>query len=78
MNKLLPEEIQKIRNIKEDSLEIKATLGELNYSKIMLDLLIEEQTKLMRDLKKREIELYEEIRAKYGDIVINLETEEYS
>jgi hypothetical protein len=78
MNKLLPEEIQKLRNLKEDSLEIKATLGELNYSKIMLDLLIEEQIKLMKELKDREIELYEEIKSKYGNIVINLETEEYS
>jgi hypothetical protein len=44
----------------------------------MLDLLIEEQVKLMKELKTREQSLYEEFKAKYGDIVINLETEEYS
>lgn len=78
MPKLLPDEVKKLKSLQEDSLEIKATLGELNYSKVMLDLLIEEQVKLMKELKTREQSLYEEFKAKYGDIVINLETEEYS
>lgn len=78
MPKLLPDEVKKLKSLQEDSLEIKATLGELNYSKVMLDLLIEEQVKLMKELKAREINLYEEFKAKYGDIIINLETEEYS
>jgi hypothetical protein len=78
MPKLLPDEVKKLKSLQEDSLEIKATLGELNYSKVMLDLLIEEQVKLMKELKTREQSLYEEFKAKYGDIIINLETEEYS
>ena len=78
MPKLLPDEVKKLKSLQADSLEIKATLGELNYSKVMLDFLIEEQVKLMKELKTREQSLYEEFNAKYGDIIINLETEEYS
>jgi hypothetical protein len=78
MPKLLPDEVKKLKSLQADSLEIKATLGELNYSKVMLDFLIEEQVKLMKELKIREQSLYEEFNAKYGDIIINLETEEYS
>jgi len=78
MEKITENELQRIQLIKKDALDIASMLGELQYQKITLDLLIEEETQKIKDLKKREKDLFEELRGKYGNVNINIETGEFS
>lgn len=77
MAKLTDTELQRIQLIKKDALEIASSLGELQYQKISIDLLIEQETKKIKELKKSEVELFEELREKYGSVNINIETGEF-
>lgn len=78
MQKLTENELQRVQLIKKDAIEIASILGELQYQKITLDLLIEEEKQKIKDLKKREQDLFEELRSKYGNVNINIETGEFS
>lgn len=77
MGKLTDNELQRIQLIKKDALEIASSLGELQYQRISIDLLIEEETKKIKELKKSEAGLFEELREKYGSVNINIETGEF-
>lgn len=77
MGKLTDNELQRIQLIKKDALEIASSLGELQYQRISIDLLIEEETKKIKELKKSEAALFEELREKYGSVNINIETGEF-
>lgn len=77
MSKLTENELQRIQLIKKDALEIASSLGELQYQKITLDLLIEEESKKIKDLKNSESQLFQELRDKYGSVNINIETGEF-
>lgn len=77
MAKITEDELKRIEIIKKDSLEIASTLGELQYQKISIDLFIEEQKEKIKDLKKEETKLFQELRDKYGNVNINIETGEF-
>ena len=77
MGKITDIELQRIQLIKKDALEIASSLGELQYQRISIDLLIEEESKKIKELKKTETQLFEELRDKYGSVNINIETGEF-
>ena len=77
MSKITDNELQRIQLIKKDALEIASSLGELQYQRISIDLLIEEESKKIKELKKTETQLFEELRDKYGSVNINIETGEF-
>jgi len=77
MAKITEDELKRIELIKKDSLEIASTLGELQYQKISIDLFIEEQKERIKDLKKEEVKLFQELRDKYGNVNINIESGEF-
>ena len=77
MGKLTDTELQLVQLIKRDALEIASTLGELSYQKITLDLLIEEEKKKVKDIKEREAKILDELKDKYGNVSINIETGEF-
>jgi len=76
--KLNPEELQQINNIKYDALEVAALLGELEYQKMSIELDMEEQRKRIKEIRVKEKQVFEEIRSKYGPVSINTETGEIS
>lgn len=78
MNKITDTELQKINLLKEDALEIASTLGELVYQKISLELLIKEQEEKIKQTKKEEAKIFDELKNKYGNVNINIETGEIS
>ena len=78
MPKLTEDELKRIQFLKEETLEVVATLGELEYRRILNDLLIEAQKERIKELNKGETEIIKELEAKYGIIRLNLETGEYS
>jgi hypothetical protein len=75
---LTPEELQQINLIKSDALEVAALLGELEYQKMSIELDMEEQKKRIKEIRVKEKQVFEEIRSKYGNVSINLETGEIS
>jgi autonomous glycyl radical cofactor GrcA len=78
MEKLTADELSRINLIREDALEIASKLGELEFQKISIELKIEEQKKRIKVLKSQEEDIFEEIKSKYGDVTINIETGEIS
>jgi hypothetical protein len=77
-NKLTPEELARINSIREDALEIASKLGELEFQKISLEILIDKQKKEIIKLKSFEEEVFEDIKSKYGNVTINIETGDIS
>ena len=77
MGKLTENELERLHAIRKDSLEIASALGELQYQKTVLELLMVTQKEKIKELKKSETLLFEELRGKYGTININIETGEF-
>ena len=78
MGKLTDNELQRIQLIKRDTIEVATTLGELEFQKITIDLLIEEEKKKIKDIKKRESQIFSELKETYGTISVNIETGEFN
>jgi|688.fasta_scaffold279149_4 hypothetical protein len=74
--KLTEAELEQLQQIKKDSFDVVAALGELNYQKITLDLFIDEQKQKIKDIKVREKSVLDDLQAKYGNVNINIETGE--
>jgi stress response protein YsnF len=77
-NQLTPEELQQINLIKNDALEVASSLGELEYQKMVIELDQEQLKAEIKRIKQKEKEVFEEIRSKYGNVSINIETGEIS
>jgi hypothetical protein len=78
MNKVTETELKRIVAIKRDALDVASALGELQYQKEILELQIESQRDIIRDIRKQEDKLFLELKEQYGNISINIETGEYT
>jgi hypothetical protein len=77
-NQLTPEELQQINLIRNDALEVASLLGELEYQKMVIELDQDELRAKNKRIKIKEKEVFEEIKEKYGNVSINIETGEIS
>ena len=75
---LTPEELQQINLIRTDALEVASLLGELEYQNMVIELDQEELRAKIKRIKIKEKEIFEEIKEKYGNVSINIETGEIS
>jgi hypothetical protein len=75
-NQITPEELQQINLIRNDALEVASLLGELEYQKMVIELDQEELRAKIKRIKIKEKEVFEEIKEKYGNVSINVETGE--
>ena len=71
------EELQKLDAIKQRALEVASNLGELYYQKTVLELQIEAQRAEVIDIRAKEIELFNELQTKYGEVSINISTGDF-
>lgn len=78
MSKVTETELQRISLIKKDALEFASYLGELEYQKTILDFQVQDVKSKIKDLRAEEAKIFEELRSKYGNININLETGEFA
>lgn len=78
MGKITDTELQRIQLIKKDALEVASTLGELNYQKITIELLIDEEKKKVKQIKTDEENILSELKEKYGSVSINIETGDFN
>lgn len=76
VKKLSDNEFQLIQLIKQDSLEVASNLGELEYQKTIIEDQISRLKARVLEIKKREDQFVEELRDKYGNVTINIETGE--
>jgi hypothetical protein len=77
-SKLTDSEFAKLQELKKSNSDIILTLGELNFQKTIIEFQIEEQSQKIKDLKKDESILFEQLRQSYGNVVVNIETGEFS
>jgi hypothetical protein len=78
MGKITDEELQKIEQIRNQALEIASVLGELNYQKIIIEDQIDQQKQAVKTVKNIETEFFGELRQKYGNVSINIQTGEFN
>jgi hypothetical protein len=76
MGKITEEELQKIEQIRNQALEIASILGELSYQKIIIEDQIDQQKQAVKTVKNIETEFFAELRQKYGNVSINIQTGE--
>jgi len=76
MEKITEDELKRVELLKNDSLQVASILGELSYQKIVIENQIEEQRKRISEIKRSESNFFEELRSKYGNVSINIETGE--
>jgi len=77
IKKLTEDELSSIKNVKQEYSDLLSTLGELSYQKMTIDLLIDEEKKKVKDIKEREAKILDELKEKYGNVSINIETGEF-
>ena len=77
MAKITEQELQRINDLKQQTMELVYSLGELEYQKVSLDFLIDDVKKKVRDQKEKEAQLLADLKNKYGNVNINIETGEF-
>lgn len=77
MGKITDEELKTINDLKQQTLEIVYNLGELEYQKVSLDILADDLKKKVREQKAKEAQLLADLKTKYGNVNINIETGEF-
>lgn len=77
MGKITNEELGQINALKQETLELVYSLGELQYQKISIDILVEDIKEKIKSQKTRESQLLSELKNKYGNVNINIETGEF-
>jgi len=77
MGKITEEELKQISDLKQQTTQVLYSLGELEYQKISLDIVAEELKKTVKDIKEKEVAVITELKNKYGNVNINIETGEF-
>jgi hypothetical protein len=73
-NKLPESDLQEILTLRQRINDIATVLGEIQYQKLSLDLIIDEQKAAIQEIKKQEANFFERIRSTYGNVSVNLDT----
>ena len=77
MGKITDQELKDINNIKQEISQVVYTLGELEYQKVSIDLIIDELKVKIKDIKAKEAAVLNGLKDKYGNVNINIETGEF-
>lgn len=77
MGKITDQELKDINDIKQEISQIVYTLGELEYQKLSIDLIIDELKLKVKDIKSKEAKVLNGLKDKYGNVNINIETGEF-
>lgn len=77
MGKITEEEFKAVSDIKNDISQIIYALGELEYQSLLLEASKQEVKSKMAEARSKEIKLFTDLRSKYGNVTINIETGEF-
>ena len=73
---LTQEELQQIKGIKEEILNVASSFGELEYQRTIVELEHQRLVDQVKSIKEREQAILKSFGGKYGDGIINLDTGE--
>ena len=73
---LSQEELQQIKEVRKQMLELASALGELSYQEVILGIEKSKFTEAVKNVREKERSLLDEFGKKYGDGIIDLETGE--
>lgn len=77
MGKISDQDLKSINEIKEQVMSIAYSLGELEYQRLSIELFEDDLKKSIKELKTKEAKLLSDLKAKYGNVNINIETGEF-
>ena len=77
MGKIEEEDFKMISDLKQQTSQIVYSLGELEYQKTTIDFVIEDIKLQIKALRKEEADLVNQLKTKYGNVSINIETGEF-
>lgn len=77
MGKITEEELKQINDFKQQTMELVYSLGELEYQKVTLQILVDDLKEKIKDQKLRENQMLVDLRNRYGNVNINIETGEF-
>lgn len=78
MGKITEEEIKKVNDLKDQTTQLVYALGELEYQKISLEFILEDIKEKVIKTKIEESKFLDDLKNKYGNVNINIETGEFS
>ena len=77
MGKITEEELKQINDFKQQTMDLVYSLGELQYQRISIDILVDDLKEKIKDQKTKENQLLTDLKNKYGNVNINIETGEF-
>jgi hypothetical protein len=77
MGKITDEELKQVSDLKGETSQLIYSLGEIQYQKVSLDLLEDQVREQIKDFKAKELQFLNELKQKYGNVSINIETGEF-
>mgnify|MGYP003661448465 CR=1 FL=1 len=77
MGKITDQELKDINDIKQEISQVVYTLGELEYQKLSINLVIDEIKTKIQEIKSKESKVLNGLKDKYGNVNINIETGEF-
>lgn len=77
MGKITDQELKDINDIKQEISQIVYTLGELEYQKLSIGLVVEDLKTKIKEIKTKEATILNSLKDKYGNVNINIETGEF-
>jgi len=77
MGKITDQELQNINALKQQTMETVYALGELHYQKLSLDFALDDVKAKVKEQKAKEAQLLADLKTKYGNVNINIETGEF-
>lgn len=77
MGKITDEELKQIGELKQQTTQIVYSLGELQYQRLSIEVAEEDLKKVLKETKLKEASLLKDLKDKYGNVSINIETGEF-
>jgi len=71
---LTQEELQQLKDIRSEVLQLASTLGEVSYQEVLLNIDKARIADAIKEVRIKEQALFAEFGKKYGDGVVNIET----
>lgn len=77
MGKITDEELKSISDLKQEVSQLVYGLGELQYQRMGLDQMELQLKDRMKQLRVQETQVLNDLKEKYGNVSINIETGEF-
>lgn len=77
MAKITDEELKKITDLKQEVSQLVYSLGELQYQKVGLEQIELQLKEKVKQVKLQETQVLNDLKEKYGNVSINIETGEF-